>query len=289
MTLILAIDDEPSALAARLLDGDYRNLRCKAALSVLDLLLRAYQDALIRGTCTDWSRAVPRLRLPRGKALAEALGMPSKGSAGKDADAALWAWSAVELRSPPGTLRRLVHRPEGVSCAPGRTGAWLVTPGELLHPTRLLAEMGELGRRDGLAFADRPWRRLLPWPDELAPDDWTSNSNQRGDAAFVGLGLVLTWTEGAGREHGARWLEAPGVALNDPGWAELVDRASAEGLNAQRSRALDSWQEAGWVAVEGDLVSPGPQLPRLTRVLNEAAEGAKKKKAPKRRQRKPKV
>lgn len=269
----------PAVVAARLVAGDYRDLRSRDVIPLLDLVFDRLSAAFALEPYNG--RRVPKLELPTGRALATTLGRPSKGPTGTEADATLWALSGLTLTDPRGTIQRLFLSLERRRHGGGRSSAWLVTPGELLLPT-LPAEMAHLARRGKLSNGDRPWRRVFPWPDRLAPDDWTASTRHRTQAAYLGLALALAWTEGAGREHGKPWLHCPGVLLNDRGWGDLVDRAHADALRACRGRALDAWAEAGWISVEGDLVAPGSALPRLAAALAEAAGLARKNARPRR-------
>ena len=282
----------PRDVAARLVAGDLRDLRSKAGLGVLDVVLRELDAALRSDPALDPSRAAPRLYLPAGKRLAEACRLPAKGTAARDAEAALCAWSAVYLGDYRGTLQRfLAGLPERFGG--GRAGAqWRVVPGELLFPAHLAAAASDLAddkRGPGLPRNMRPWRRVMPWPDVPAPDGWAPRDCDRADAGFVALSLALDWTEAAGRAHGQAWQDAPGVVLDDRGWGALVQRAHAASLLSRRGNALDALGDAGWVEVDGDRVAPGPALPRLRGVLDDAAAGAQSARGKGRRRRRRKA
>lgn len=258
----------PEEVAARLLAGDYGDLRGASVLPLLDLLFGRLAAAFAVEPYDG--KRVPKLALPTGNALAATLGRPANGRTGAEADATLWALSGLALTDPRGTIQRLILAPERRKHGGGRPRTWLVTPGELLLPT-LPADMAELARRGKLPTTARPWRRVLPWPDTLAPSTWPPSSRHWTDAEYLALALALAWTEAAGLDHGKRWRDRPGVRLNGEGWRQLVDRAHADPLAGYRARALDAWTAAGWTSLDGDLVAPGPALPRLSLAMTGAA------------------
>ena len=45
-----------------------------------------------------------------------------------------------------------------------------------------------------------------------------------------------------------------------------------------RTAAFQAWERKGWATVKGDLVRPGPALPRLVGALDDAAEKARARK-----------
>jgi hypothetical protein len=270
-------------VAIRLIRGDLRALRTKAAVAVLDLILRTLEDDLAR-TPFD-GRRLPQIEIPTGKELAAACGLASNTRGAKAAEAALHGWSTVSVEDYRGSQQHFLFPPERRAHGGGRKAAWLVVPGGLLLPTELAADAAQEARAGRLPKHQRPWRRIFPWPDIAAPDDWAGD-RARGDATFLTLGLGLEWAEAAGKDHGRTWLKTPGVLLDDSGWARLVDRAHADRLANHRGPALDALEEAGWIEIEGDLVAPGPALPRMARVLNEAAESARRATRPKAKRRK---
>jgi len=255
----------PLAVAERLLRGDLTDLRRLDLLRLLDLVLDRLTAEMERAPY-DGHR-VPKLELPTGKALARALGKPESGSAAAQAEGTLFALSGVQLPDPNGTLQRLLLSPERRAHGGGRKAAWLVVPGELLLPT-FAARMPHSARR---------WRRVVPWPDELAPADWPRRWCDYADAAYLAFAVLLDWTLAAGRQHGRRWLEAPGVTVDDAWWDALIEQAHAEVLRGDRDNALAAWTEAGWGEVGDGLLRPGPELPRLQRALEGAAKGARQK------------
>ena len=260
----------PLDLAARLVAGDLRNLRSKAALGVLNVVQTALADKLRAEPPRPGWR--PVLALPTDAPLAAACGLAR--SHARDCDAALWALSAVHQGDHRGTLQRLLLLPERRRAAPGRTAAWLVVPGLLLMPGDLAADAAGEAEAGRLAKGMRAWRRIMPWPDVPAPDGWARDCD-RADAGFAALSLVLCWTEAAGLGHGRHWQDAPGVVVDNRGWTRLVERAHAPSLLTLRSKALDALGDAGWIEVDGDRVAPGRELPRLLGVLDAAAERAR--------------
>jgi hypothetical protein len=273
----------PREVATRLISGDLRALRTKAAVAVLDLILRALEDDLSQ-TPFD-GRRLPQIEIPTGKELAAACHLAPNTRNAAAAEAALHGWSTVSVEDYRGNQQRFLFQPERRAHGGGRKAAWLVVPGGLLLPTELAAEAAQEARAGRLPTRQRPWRRIFPWPDIAAPDKWAGD-RARGDATFLTLGLGLEWTEAAGKNHGRSWLKTPGVLLDDAGWGRLVDRAHAGRLANRRGPALDALEEAGWIEIEGELVAPGPALPRMARVLNEAAESALQATKPKSRRRK---
>lgn len=268
----------PASIADRLLGGDLGPLRGRAGLAALDTLVRSLDDDLRRQPYDG--RRVPKVAIPAGRGLAEACGMPNKGTTARDLDEAVQAWAAVVLKGPNGALLRFLLSPEYRAAAPGRPAAWLLTPGELLLPTGLTADASKRARH--LPRAELAYRRLVPWPDVRAPDDY-ARDRDRADADALALALVLTWAEQATAERGRAWQARPGVIADDAGWRALVARAHADGLGSLRTRALDALGDAGWVTVDGDRVAPGPALPRLAATLNGAARGARDKAKPKKK------
>lgn len=195
----------------------------------------------------------PKIRIPRGKTLAEAVGMSTGGRGGTEVDEAVLMWASLVAELGP--IEGRIWMAEEVKQAPGRPGAWILTPGEVLLPSYVhkLPE-GE--------------RRLVPWPDVLPPVDWIDRS-RRAPALEAGLALPMLWREAAGLDHGRSWQDRAGVVLA-PHWQE-------HGRDLDLADALNAWQRHGWVSVDGDLVAPGPKLPTLRRFLDESAEGAKKR------------
>ena len=266
----------PRKLADKLLRGDLGVLRSRAAAGVLDVLLRALDAELDRQPFDG--RRPPRLVVPAGRRLANAALLAGDGASARAADEALWAWTALRVGDWRGTLRRFLLGPERLASAPWRAASWIVTPGELLLPSQLVSEASQEARSGRLPARHRAWRRLVPWPDVRAPDDWARGSAWQLQAApWAALGLLVEWTEAAGKDHGRRWLTEPGVPIGrDEQWADLVQRVHAPVLEGRRTAALEGWEEAEWVTVEGDLVAPGPALPRLKARLDDAARLAKK-------------
>ena len=200
------------------------------------------------------------------------------------ANDALRALASICLGDWRGTLQRFLLGLERVAHAPGRPAAWIVTPGELLLPSRLTRAASQAARANRLPTDQRAWRRFVPWPDVRAPDDWAGRTRDLHDAPWAAFALLVDWTEAAGLDHGRRWQAEPGVPVGkDAKWRELVERAGAPGLVKLRTAALDAWGDADWIAVDGDTVRPGAALPRLTEVLEKAAEKAKKRSRPNRR------
>lgn len=234
-----------------------------AHIRVLDLILRKLGDRLADGGMPV--DGVPRLEIPKGKKLAEALKLGRSGQAGADADAALDFFARVELIDGRGNIARLWGPPEARSNAPGRAAAWLVTPGELIRPTMV--------QRQPTHMPD--WRQLVPWPDELPDDGWL-NPRQRVDLHLLVMATALRWRKAAGAGHGVPWAERPGF--------ELTDRAIAElGHGLEWKLTARTLADAGWWAITGRLITPGERLPRLRDDLDRAAEGARKKASPKKR------
>ena len=234
-----------------------------AHIRVLDLILRKLGDRLADGGMPV--DGVPRLEIPKGKKLAEALKLGTSGQAGADADAALDFFARVELIDGRGNIARLWGPPEARSNAPGRAAAWLVTPGELIRPTMV--------QRQPTHMPD--WRQLVPWPDELPDDGWL-NPRQRVDLHLLVMATALRWRKAAGAGHGVPWAERPGF--------ELTDRAIAElGHGLEWKLTARTLADAGWWTITGRLITPGERLPRLRDDLDRAAEGARKKASPKKR------
>lgn len=195
----------------------------------------------------------PKIRIPRGAKLAEAVGMSSGGRGATEVDNAVLMLAS--LVSGLGPIKGRIWMAEEVKQAPGRAGAWIVTPGEVLLPSYVHT-------------LPEGCQRLSPWPDVLPPVDWIDRA--RGAPALeAGLALPVLWREAAGLGHGRRWQDRAGVVLA-PHWQE-------HGRGLDLADALNAWQLDGWVSVDGDLVVPGPKLPQLRRFLDESAEGAKER------------
>lgn len=265
----------PVGLAERFMRGDLRDLRSRAFVGVLDVVLRTL--AAEQDLEPFDGRRPPKLSIRAGRGLAEAAGLGTSGAAGRAADDAVWTLTGIRQGDWTGTMRRFLLGPERVAHAPGRPAAWIVTPGELLLPSLLAAEASQAARTRHLPRGARGWRRFVPWPDLRAPDEWAPAGHALGEAPWVALSLLVDWTEAAGLEHGRRWLEQPGVcAGSDAGWRALVERAGAPGVETLRAAALDAWGDAGWIELKGDLIAPGPALPRLRESLRKLADKARR-------------
>ena len=226
---------------------------------VLSLVVNELRRAIDTGETWTGPTVRPVVRIPRGKALATALGMAADGPSGRQADEAVSVVSSLRFQGPDGPLALFTLEGTGIARAPGRAGAWDVTIGRALLPLEV-AKMPK----------NQPdWRRLVPYPDELPDPGWVGNRRRYGDATRAALALPLLWRTAAGAEHGKRWSEQPGVVLTRSAWNEHAD-----GLDM--ARALDAWGAEGWIEVAGGLVVPGPKLPRLRAMLDGAAEGARK-------------
>lgn len=252
-------------------------------MAVLDILVRSLTSDL-RQRPYD-GRRVPKISIPAGRALAKACGMPEKGTTADALDAAVQAWAAVVLKGPRGAEYRFLLSPERRPPSPGQQGEWLLVPGELLLPTALTADSSKQAKAWALPRNQRPWRRLVPWPDVRAPNDY-ARDRDRADADALALALALTWTEQATVDHGRAWLAKPGTVADACGWDALVDRAHAPALRPLRSDALKALADAEWVKMTGDRVAPGPALPGLALTLNAAAEKARDNARPKRKAKK---
>ena len=237
-----------------------------AHLRALDLIMNELAARLADGDMP--ADGVPRLELPKGKPLAERLRLGASGAKGAEADAALDYLSRIELTDGRGSLARLIAAPEARAHAPGRAGAWLVTPGELIRPT--MAQNQPLNQRR--------WRQFVPWLDSFPDDSWL-NPRQRASLGYLALRTAVFWREAAGRDHGKRWLNTPGLALTPDVLDTLTD-----GLD--RDRTIRELERAGWWSIEGELLLPGERLPRFMRDLHRAAEHAAGKAHPRKRRRK---
>jgi hypothetical protein len=254
-----------------LLAGQTGALRGRAALALFGRVVRDAADRSAVGDLAADSR--PALRLPTYRQLAVELGFADKGSSADALRDAAHAIAALSIETPTGGSLRywmLEHEPH----APGRLGAVIVTPGEVLWPT----------------FASRQpknapdWRRVVPYPDVDAPTAWTAAARQHADAVRLGLLAAVAWRSAAGREHGARWLERPGLA--NP-VRELERRANQYGIGLDVTAAIKAWEGTGWAHVEAGQLVPGEALPRLSAALVGSAEGAATKVPRSPRRRKP--
>lgn len=249
--------------AKLLLDRNLSLLNRVTGWRLLDLVMRTL-DAETRAHPDAPSSWTPKLVLPGGRALAEALGMARNGANGTDADDLVRALAAFGIKDSNGGLQRIILSPERIAHAPGRPAQWLVTPGEVIRPTFV--------RRQARHVPE--WRRLVPWADEMPPDDFTSRPADAAAAVRLGIGTTILWRDAAGAGNGATWLDRDrSVCLDRATFAELAARSHASMID--RTAAFQAWEREGWATVKGDLVQPGPALPRLVRALDDAAENAR--------------
>jgi len=217
-----------------------------AGLRIVDYVIRCVADNLAMG-------GGYRFSLSAGRILAREIGLgETSGKRAREVQAALLAWSSITLADPAGALGVLWYLPKHTAPAPGRPGSWMLPAGALLRYNR--------------SYTDPKWRRLVPWPDVLPPDKYV-RANLRAAALRLGPALAVEWRRAASRDHGARWLHAPGVALTDELWREVAPELD-------RDAALEALEAARWAVVDGARLVPGEALPRLRRELDEQAARA---------------
>lgn len=221
-----------------------------AELRLVHYVTTCIHEALRSGR--PWTDA-QRIQIPRGRALAKALGMGDDGRAAERANEAVIALARVNIRDRRGHVVGLWGRPDEEAPSPGRPGSFYLSLRELLLPWQLRKIPG--------------YSVLAPMCDTLPPDEW-SPARSRENVARLGFSMTAAWRTQAGRRHGREWLERPGLLLTDSVWAEV-------GHGLDRERTVHELAESGWWEYSDRLLIPGKKLTKMAAGLNRSAEMAK--------------